>query len=160
MPELHDIVLAEPVSWAPQTMGWWILFALVLLAAVAASISAVRRHRANRYRRSALERLERIEQALATADTRAGAMTALPVLVKQTALAFRPRNEVAALNGEAWLEFLDRSCGGREFVEGPGRLLTTLAYATPATTAALPQKDVQSLVNLVRRWIRRHRVRV
>ncbi|NIM02312.1 MAG: DUF4381 family protein, partial [Acidobacteria bacterium] len=23
MTDLHDIVLPEPVSWMPQTAGWW-----------------------------------------------------------------------------------------------------------------------------------------
>ena len=67
---------------------------------------------------------------------------------------------MAPLNGEPWLQFLDRTYGSPGFTEGPGRLLPTLAYATPAATSALPAKELQALVELVRRWIRRHRVRV
>ena len=63
----------------------------------------------------------------------------LPRLVKQTALAFRPRTEVAALSGEPWLQFLDASYGEKGFTEGPGRLLPKLAYASLAQEGRHPQ---------------------
>lgn len=158
--DLHDIVLPEPVSWVPQTLGWWILLGILVVALAWATAAAIRRRRTNRYRTLALAHLARIETELADPATRATAVTALPVLVKQTALAFRPRSEVAALSGSSWLRFLDDSYGGSGFTEGPGRLLSTLAYSTPATTNTLPSAELEALVDLVRRWIRRHRVRV
>ncbi len=157
---LHDIVLPDPVSWAPQTPGWWVLLGILVVALAWATAAAVRRRRTNRYRKLAMARLARIETQLADPASRADAVTALPILVKQTALAFRRRSEVAALSGSSWLRFLDDSYGGSGFTEGPGRLLPSLAYATLATTSALPDEELKSLVNLLRRWIRRHRVRV
>ncbi|NIM02313.1 MAG: DUF4381 family protein, partial [Acidobacteria bacterium] len=44
--------------------------------------------------------------------SRDDAIAALPVLVKETALTYRPRSEVAALSGDSWLRFLDESYGG------------------------------------------------
>ena len=158
--DLYDIVLPEPVSWVPQTPGWWILLGVLVIALSWATYSTVRRRRANRYRRLALERLARIEQDLATPSSRDDAMMALPVLVKQTALAFRPRTHVAALSGDSWLHFLDESYGGSGFSKGPGRLLPKLAYSAPDAMRALPTDELHALVDLVRRWIRRHRVRV
>ncbi len=158
--DLYDIVLPEPVSWVPQTLGWWILLGILVVALAWATAAAIRRRRTNRYRALALAHLARIETELADPATRATAVTALPVLVKQTALAFRPRSEVAALSGSSWLRFLDDSYGGSGFTEGPGQLLSTLAYSTPATTNTLPSAELEALVDLVRRWIRRHRVRV
>jgi hypothetical protein len=159
-PSLHDIVLPEPVSWMPQTVGWWVLLAVLLLALVWVSWTAVRRRRANRYRRLALARLEEIEQELADPASRAGALGELPVLVKQTALACAPRSKVAQLSGERWLRFLEESFAAGGFVDGHGRLLPTLAYATPSTIDALGDDDLRALLGLVRQWIRRHRVRV
>ena len=66
----------------------------------------------------------------------------------------------ARSTGEAWLRFLDRSYGGKGFSEGPGRRLPTIAYATPARAVELPDDEQAALFRLVRRWIRRHRVRV
>jgi hypothetical protein len=158
--DLYDIVLPERVRWVPQTPGWWILLGVLVIAVCWATYSAIRRWQTNRYRRLALERLARIEQDLATPSSRDDAMMALPVLVKQTALAFRPRTHVAALSGDSWLHFLDESYGGSGFSKGPGRLLPKLAYSTPATTNTVPVAELEALVDLVRRWIRRHRVRV
>ena len=121
---------------------------------------AVDNRAANRYRRVALAGLRSIETELASADDRAAALGRIPVLVKRTSLAVHPRAEIAELSGEPWLAFLDASVGGRDFREGAGRLLPTLAYAAPASVAEVPTSDVIALVKLVERWIRRHRVRV
>ena len=156
--ELRDIVLPDPVSWAPQTVGWWIVFGIAAVVLAWATVSAVRRYRANRYRRLALARLALLERALQEDESREAALAEIPVLVKQTALAFRPRQEVASLTGDAWLLFLDRSYDGSGFTEGPGRLLPAIAYGTAA--GALGREEVGTLIDLVRIWIGRHRVRV
>ena len=158
--KLHDIVLPAPVGWIPQTIGWVILLALIVLLGVVVGI-AVRRHsRANRYRRQALEELNRIETALADPHARSRALGELPVLVKWTALARYPRETVASLNGESWLRFLDESYGGNGFTTGPGRLLTSLAYAPVEKSAVLAGDALRELTALLRQWIRRHRVRI
>jgi hypothetical protein len=165
-PNLHDIVLPEPVSWMPQTGGWLALLAIVLVVVAWAAWAGLRRRHANRYRRQALERLDRIEQALADPQARAAALTELPVLLKQTALACRPRSEVASLTGDPWLRFLDASYGGSGFTDGPGRLLPVLAYqARPGRGVEESEplgveeasEQIPDLLHLVRHWILRHR---
>lgn len=160
LPDLQDIVLPDPVSWAPQTVGWWILLGILVLLGAWWARGVLRRRRANLYRKQALARLQEIEDALAIPASRSRALTALPVLVKQTFLACRRRAEVAALSGEPWLRLLDESYGGDGFTRGPGRLLPELAYSAPAATATLRSEDLEALVHLVRQWIRGHRVRV
>ena len=161
-PNLHDIVLPEPVSWMPQTAGWWALLAVAVVALAWATLAGLRRRRANRYRRVALARLDRIEQALADPNARATALTELPVLLKRTALACQPRSEVACLTGDPWLRFLDASYGGNGFTEGPGRLLPVLAYEAPGPgveegpdARAVPDQ-IPDLLRLIRHWILRH----
>jgi hypothetical protein len=153
-PTLHDIVLPEPVSWMPQTVGWRVLLAVLLVSLVWVSWTAIRRRRANRYRRLALTRLEESERALADPASRAGAISDLPVLVKQTALACRPRSEVASLSGDRWLRFLDESYDGSGFTKGPGRLLPALAYEAPRVEEG--EEGIGDLVRLIRHWIRSH----
>ena len=157
---MNDIVLPDPVSWAPQTVGWAVLFGLLVVGVAWAIWVTVRRRRANLYRKQALDHLIAIEQSLADLAARAGAMNALPVLVKRTALACRARSEVAALSGDAWLIFLDDSYGGTGFTAGPGKLLPALAYSTPATTDTMSATEMTALIQLVRLWIRKHHVRV
>ncbi|WP_426409866.1 DUF4381 domain-containing protein [Bradyrhizobium ganzhouense] len=147
---LIDIPLPREVSLWPQT--WEARIAIVLLLAVlVATVWRFVHHRhVNRYRREALAELNRIGQA--ESSERAEFLTRLTLLVRRTALAAFPREQVASLVGSAWLSFLDRSCGGREFSQGVGRLLASGPYQQ------IPPNDAElkSLVVLVRRWIEVH----
>jgi hypothetical protein len=143
---LHDIVLPEAVAYIPQTTAWYALFSCVLALLTWGGIVWVRRERRNRYRKLALHRLRDIEAR--------GALCELPALVKQTALSFAPRDDVASLSGDDWLRFLDETYHGDAFTHGPGRQLPVLAYGRPNTD------EVDELVTLVRQWIRKHHVRI
>jgi len=156
---LHEIVLPAPVAWMPQTAAWAVVAALFLILLFWAALRLRRRWLANRYRREALAELAALEDALASAETRARALAALPGLVKRTALRAWPRAEVASLSSEAWLAFLDESFGRRDFRDGPGQLLPVLAYASPRRLAELPEEQITKLVGAVRSWIGAHRAR-
>jgi hypothetical protein len=154
--KLHEIVMPAPVSWAPQTIGWYVLFGLILLVAGWWVYMCLRRFRKNRYRRLALEELTVVERELQEPERRAKALAEIPVLLKWTALAAFPRSEVAALTGEQWLAFLDRNLGGKDFKEGPGRILSELAYAPAEKTARFSDESIRNLLQLIRRWTKRH----
>jgi len=157
VPGLHDIVVPEPVSWVPATVGWPVA-ALVVLGLVALGLRSLRRKRAaNRYRVDAMKELAAIEASMAHASGQAGALAPLPVLVKRVALSFARREEVASLTGEPWLAFLDRSYGGTGFTQGPGRALAQLGYASLG--GDLPESEASALLSLVREWIRTHDAR-
>jgi cbb3-type cytochrome oxidase subunit 3 len=154
--KLHDIVVPAPVSWAPQAPGWYVVFGLVLLGVGWWIYRRLRRFRKNRYRRLALKELTVIERQLQQPERRAEALAEIPVLLKWTALAAFPRSEVAALTGEQWLAFLDRNLGGKDFKEGPGRFLSELAYAPAEKTARFSDESIRNLLQLIRRWTKRH----
>ncbi len=150
---LQELALPTPVSYMPQTIGWYILLA-VLLVAMALLIRRWLQHRAaNRYRRDALGRLDEI----VSHANEPAAVAALPALVKRTALSFAPREDVAQLSGDAWLAYLDSTYGGNGFTTGPGKLLPALSYGS---RAALPPNQVEELFTLIREWIRRHHARI
>ncbi len=158
--DMHDIVLPEPVSWVPSTGAWYALAAAVAIGICVAVFLAVRRYRANRYRREALFRVDAISAAIGDPEQRDQALRQLPVLVKQVALAFSAREEVARLSGDAWLEFLDRRWDGDRFRNGPGRLLPTIAYGSRRSREAIPDAEIGELTALLRAWIKGHHVRV
>lgn len=158
---LHDIVLPEPISWVPQTVGWWVALILLGLLLGWVGYATYNRWQANRYRRLALNQLRQIEAELGTPDRRVTALLELPGLMKQTVLACWKRSDVASLTGEGWLRFLDESYCGKGFSQGPGRLLPTLAYSPPSTFHQLSDigsDDVNGLIVLIREWIQHHRV--
>lgn len=147
---LVDIPLPPEVTLWPQTWPSRILLAIVVVGLIAAALWAVHRWRVNRYRREALSELSRIEASAAT-STPAELSSALAALVRRTAIAAFPREQVASLTGAAWLSFLDQADGGRAFSEGPGRALEISAYRpTPAV-------DSGGLIDAVRSWIKLHR---
>lgn len=144
---LVEIRDPAPVSNAPATTAWAVVFVVAGLLLLTVGLLLWRRWRENAYRRAALRHLDRI--------ARTGALSELPVLVKRVALEVWPREQVAALSGEAWLTFLDASYGGSGFTVGPGRRLPDLAYGG----ATLPRDSEPELVALVRNWIHSHRAK-
>lgn len=160
LPGLHDIVVPEPVTWMPATVGW----VIVLVAAVALTAGhLVRVHRkrlANRYRITALEELATIERVLEGTGPSGAALARLPALLKRVALTFTDRTRIASLTGEPWLAFLDEAYGGTGFSQGPGRELGRLAYAPQGQAedkgASGVGNSTADLITLIRTWIETH----
>jgi hypothetical protein len=142
--QLHDIHLPAAVSWWPPAPGWWGVSALVLIAAGLVFVLYVRRRR-NRWRAKALAELARLRDANPEPLLRD-----LSVLLRRVAISRYPRHDVAALTGEAWLAFLDRTLGdAKAFQSGAGRVLLSGPYAGSA------EVDTASLLALCERWIKR-----
>jgi hypothetical protein len=148
---LIDIPLPQGISLWPET---WVsrVTVIALLAAVVIGLwQFLRYRRANRYRREALAELARLERVGAAPGE---LLARLALLLRRTALAAFPREQVASLAGPAWLAFLDRTSSGRRFSEGDGRLLASAPYQQAQPDDA----ELRSLSVLVRQWIRGHHV--
>lgn len=154
---LQELPLPQPVSYMPQTAGWWIVGGILLLLVLWIMWRGHKRHLANRYRVEALAELERIELEIAQTPQRALAATRLPALIKRVALCSAPRADVASLSGKEWLAWLDRSLPQAGFLDAPGWLLPQLAYGVAPNADA---HELHALLALTRRWIRDHHVRV
>jgi hypothetical protein len=150
---LQEISPPAPVAYIPQTIGWLVILLLLVLALAAGGWRWLRRYRANRYRREALAALAQIEAHL----NDAAALRELPALVKRVALSFAPREQVAALSGEQWLGFIDRTASdaGADLGPGLGPLLWHLAYS-PAAVQETPLAEIEALCSFLRRWITHH----
>ena len=147
--DLRDIHLPAEVSWWPPAAGWWVLTALLLLGAWA--LSKYLRAPGRRTRRLALKELARLERSFAQdQDTRA-LLGAVSQLVRRYALACFPRAQVAGLEGERWLDFLDRSGATSAFSRGPGAALADARYQPN------PDVDTVGLLAVTKAWIARAR---
>jgi len=136
--------LSEPadpptVSMMPQTWGWSVVAGLVAVALLAGSLRLFKRYRANAYRRRALSELKQASRNPAE----------IALLLRRTALAAFPRQEVAGLVGPDWLAFLSRTGSACAFNDAPGRILLQAPYRT--------QEPSPELEALAARWIRTHR---
>jgi len=149
LPGWEELVVPDPVSLRPQTVGWWVLAALALAALAWWLAHAAGQYRRNRYRREAAAELDSIRHEPASARS----LAKLPPLLKRTALCAYPRKEVAALSGPEWAQFLARSCPSAGFDAELGAALATVSYrgaesVSPDTAARL--------VEASHAWIRGH----
>ncbi len=64
-------------------------------------------------------------------------------------MAYADPASISALTGDAWLRRLDALGGGREFQEGPGRLLAEGPYRASASLL-----ELDPVFELVERWLK------
>lgn len=145
MSNLEEIELPEQVSFRPETIGWYLLAGMLLLALLWLAWRLWKRWKANAYRREALRELGEIEAA----------PERLPELLKRVALVAYPRTEVADLSGDTWLGFLDGTLGSTDFAMGAGKVLPDLAY-DPGAASQMTLQETRDLFALSKRWIRGH----
>ncbi|HGY2296121.1 TPA: DUF4381 domain-containing protein [Pseudomonas putida] len=158
--QLKELPLpVPPFSYAPQTWGWAVVLAVVLLAGLAYALCAWRRWQRNRYRREALSRLDTLVVALAHPEQRLPALRELPELLKRVALSMPDAPAVHSLSGPQWQVFLQQ----RARFALPGQFaaqLHTLAYAPDLQVQAIDEPQLRTLVRTCRRWIEAHHVAV
>ena len=152
---LHDIVVPPPVSWWPLAPGWYMVASVFVLGVAWGSIRIVRHYSANQYRRQALAELKRLRELARQFGTLNNASGQVMELLKQTALVAYSRENVAALTGEAWWQFLDKTGGGSRFVESAGATLGRLTYSDPFELEA-SKADIDVAFYAVATWIKNH----
>jgi hypothetical protein len=134
----------------------WLLLALAAVWLVAGLLLWWVRWRRQAYRRAGLRELRDIAACLGNAPERPAALVDLAALLKRVALVAYTREQVAALSGDAWLTFLDRTGGTAQFTTGPGAVLGTVS-SRPGLAAVLDATQVKALVATAQDWLRRHR---
>ena len=142
--ELYDMLLRPDapaaISMWPQTVGWiWLLGAVAVLAC-GLIWAWVSRRRANAYRRAALDALK----------TAGDDPAKIADVLRRTALAAFPRDDVAQTYGAGWLAFLDQAADQMDFSgSDAGRVLAAAPYS--------PQTPHGDLPAMAARWIKTHR---
>lgn len=148
--QLRDIHLPEAIGAWPPAPGWWIL----AIALIALLVVAVRRFRQyiqqKRYRKLALQQLHQMRDLQ---QQPIHYVQAINQLLKRTALAAKPGDNIAGLSGDTWLAFLDHSGKTTAFTQGQGKVLGQGPYSP-----SLPDINIDSLTTLVRDWIKHHSI--
>ena len=154
-------IVPDPIGWFPLAPGWWLLIALTIALVTLATVGLVRYYRRNAYRRRALRELEFISQAFEHHQDMKQLAKECNHLLKATALQVWPREPVAPLHGDEWLAFLDHSAikkhgnNGDSFCKGSG---TVLGHALYNKTGPEPQSSATDLLQLVKHWLKNHKV--
>ena len=152
---LHDVMTPSPAPWWPPAPGWYWLIGALLVVGVYTAVRGVIHWQRNRYRREALAEWRRHEGRLSSPETRITAIAQLAELLKRAAVSAFPREQVASLTGNAWLDFLDRSAAMSGFRSDVGTLLERASYGV---TSEIDETEARESAVLVRQWIERHRV--
>jgi hypothetical protein len=148
--ELRDIHLPpKPPLW-PPALGWWVASVLVVIALVFLVRYVLRATRLRRRRRVVLSELAELQQRFACQGDPSALAEQLSILLRRVALARYPREQVAGLQGGAWLHFLDETGGDGRFSKGPGKVLASAPYVPHA------KLDPGPLLALAQDWIRRN----
>jgi hypothetical protein len=147
---LKELPLPEPVSWFPATAGWLVVGAVLLAILGGLAWWRWRGWRRERYRRDALARIDAMRGA-------AEALVELPLVLRSTALAAFPREEVAGLCGGPWVAWLNEN-GGR-FDPADAESLDLLPYDPRAASDLAPDVAAR-LVDASRAWVKGHHARL
>lgn len=118
----HDIILPEAIAAWPLAYGWWLLIAFTLFILIGVIWFIWQRHRQQAPLRTALQQLRLITQQ---SDDRRF-LSDCAHWLKRQAIYFYGREQAAALNGDAWLKFLDDTGNTQIFSHGAGRALLSL----------------------------------
>jgi hypothetical protein len=180
--QLKEIALPAPVSYAPQTWGWWGLLAVLAVAVVLLSARRYLQWRRDRYRREALVRLAQLQKR----SDDLNALRELPELLKRTAismpntppvgaglpakaaartphdsrapsLASQLLQDPGALGNADWQAFLQRH-SKQPLPADLSQQLAQLAYAPDAVLRAMPNEQRQKLFNTCKTWVEDHHV--
>ncbi|CAI8962318.1 DUF4381 domain-containing protein [Pseudomonas sp. IT-P4] len=183
--QLKEMALPAPVSYAPQTWGWWALLALLIVTLVVLGARRYWQWRRDRYRREALMRLEELQQR----SNDLSALRELPELLKRVAISMPnakpvgasllakascqstsilnamassrasslPQGSPAALGNEDWQAFLQRH-SKQPLPADFSQQLSLLAYAPDATLRAMPTEQRLQLFSACKTWVERHHV--
>jgi predicted negative regulator of RcsB-dependent stress response len=130
---LHDIIVPAPPSFWPLAPGLWLVLALIASFLILFGWHRYSNWKFNAYRRAGIALLD---DAATTRD--------VSVILKRVALAAFPREEVASLYGNEWIEFLNDACSQNDISE------IMLADSRAAAS--------QELRNQARVWIQKHRI--
>jgi hypothetical protein len=145
---LRDIHLPPAPSWWPPAPGWWLLAAGVVALALAC-VWFARRHTRTRTRRGALDALAALARDYAATHDAHALAAALSVLLRRLALGALPRERVAGLTGERWIDALDALVpAGRRFDAAARRALAEAPYRGNAAC------DAEALIAACERWLR------
>ncbi len=138
--ELRDVIYPVDPGFWPPAIGWWIVLVLVILCL----IGAVYLFRSIYLRLAETSFVKEVD-ALTQLQPRE-AVGELSILMRRIAITRFPRDSVAGLSGEDWLQFLDQSGNTDQFTTGPGRALVSAPYSN------LTPENLDPLFKICRDW--------
>lgn len=143
--QLRDIHLPPPIGHWPLAPGWYFLAVLVFGLLLIGLFRTWRIYHNGRAKREALQRLAQIRQQYQQDQNSQTCSANLSILLRQVALAYYPRAQVAGLHQAAWIDFLNQK---NLFNQEAQKALLELPYQLPQ------QADLNPLLHATYLWIK------
>jgi hypothetical protein len=144
---IRDLHLPEAIGWWPLAPGWWVMIAVLMGVGVYLLRLYLQRRARGAARRHALRQLAHLTADFEKHGNTVAFSSDLSELLRRTMLAYAPRQVVAGLTGDAWLEWLDQDLDQPRFQSDAGRKLLELPYRRPDDElSALELVDVVAAV--------------
>lgn len=112
---LRDVHVPPALGWWPVAPGWYILIILILIAITISLTLFIRYYQQGRFKRQSLRLLARYHQQYTHDANPHQTCAQISELLKQAALIYYPRQHVAGLQGDAWLNFLNAHAKNIDF---------------------------------------------
>ncbi len=107
--QLKDIHLPPSVGWWPLAPGWYLLMLLVFVVVIVLSYKIYRKKQHAKPKLQALALLKRYQQHYNKENNSQITSAHISELLRRVALVYFPREHVASLHGDSWLNFLNRT---------------------------------------------------
>lgn len=145
--QLRDIHLPQPVGWWPLAPGWYFLIAIGLLFLGLLLFLGYRRYQHTQAKREALRLLAVLQKEYHCAHNSQITSMKISELLRRVALVYYPRHQVAGLQGQRWIDFLNETGKSIDFNRVSPHLLQ-LPYQQ------LTEMDLNPLFNCAKAWIK------
>ncbi len=157
--QLQDIHLPGSASFWPLAFGWWILLVMIISVATWLVIKVIKRAKEKRHQHKILDKFKSLEKKLKTKPSNA-TIAEINTLLRQLAITYYPRTEVASLTGSDWLYFLDESGSTHEFSRGAGRILIEAPYQLEnqlenQTDDHIENLNINEFLPLIQNWAKK-----
>lgn len=145
--QLKDIHLPHAITMWPVAPGWIILLAIVLGGGFYASYIFYKRIKRQRTIKFALSKLKTFPDLLTDNPQNINIAAEISTLIRRTALYYFPRETIAGLAGQEWVNFLNRSGNGAPFTDKAGQILLVAPYSKQHSFDLLP------LISATENWL-------
>lgn len=148
--QLKDIHLPEAISWWPLAPGWYVLIALGLCLITIITYQLFKKYAHALAKKQALKLLAHYQKQYQQEHNVPLSSAKVTELLRRVALVYFPREQVASLQGEAWLQFLNQTGKGTNFNSVRKQLLE-------APFQADNNIDLKPLFQQAQQWIKQRR---
>ncbi|MFI4962318.1 MAG: DUF4381 domain-containing protein [Legionellales bacterium] len=147
---LKDIHLPQSIHWWPLAPGWYVIVFGTALLVLGLGYSLYKRSLNAQPKKQALRLLDTYSQYYEKINNSQLTSARISELLRRVALVYFPREQVAGLYGQDWVEFLNQTSKGIDFKSVQNMLLDS-PFKTPE------EINLKPLITRARLWIKQRR---